>query len=57
MATILFPTDFSHASDAALEHAEALAKQRQAKLLICMLKSRRWLRRRRTLLRPARAEL
>jgi universal stress protein A len=34
MATILFPTDFSHASDAALEHAEALAKQRQAKLVI-----------------------
>jgi len=34
MATILFPTDFSHASDAALEHAEALAKQRHAKLVI-----------------------
>lgn len=34
MATILFPTDFSHASDSALEHAEAIAKQRQAKLVI-----------------------
>jgi len=34
MATILFPTDFSHASDAALEHAEALAKQRHGRLVI-----------------------
>lgn len=34
MATILFPTDFSHASDSALEHAEAIAKQRQARLVI-----------------------
>ena len=34
MATILFPTDFSHASDAAIEHAEALSKQRHAKLVI-----------------------
>ena len=34
MATILFPTDFSHASDSALEHAEALAKQRHARLVI-----------------------
>ncbi len=32
--TILFPTDFSHASDAALVHAEALAKQQGARLLI-----------------------
>ena len=32
--TILFPTDFSHASDAALPHAEALAKQQGARLLI-----------------------
>jgi universal stress protein A len=32
--TILFPTDFSHASDAALAHAEALAKQQGARLLI-----------------------
>ena len=32
--TILFPTDFSHASDAALEHAAALAKQTGARLLI-----------------------
>ena len=32
--TILFPTDFSLASDAALKHAEALAKQTGAKLLI-----------------------
>ena len=32
--TIVFPTDFSHASDAALEHAEALAKQSAARLLI-----------------------
>jgi nucleotide-binding universal stress UspA family protein len=32
--TILFPTDFSHASDAALEHAAALAKQSGARLLI-----------------------
>lgn len=32
--TILFPTDFSLASDAALAHAEALAKQMGAKLLI-----------------------
>ena len=34
MPTILFPTDFSTASDAALAHAEALAKQSGAKLLI-----------------------
>lgn len=34
MATILFPTDFSHASDSALEHAEAIAKQRHARLVI-----------------------
>jgi nucleotide-binding universal stress UspA family protein len=32
--TILFPTDFSTASDAAMVHAEALAKASQAKLLI-----------------------
>ena len=32
--TILFPTDFSLASDAALPHAEALAKQAGARLLI-----------------------
>jgi len=32
--TILFPTDFSTASDAALEHAEAIAKQSGAGLLI-----------------------
>lgn len=32
--TILFPTDFSHASDAALPHAEALAKQSSARLLV-----------------------
>ena len=32
--TILFPTDFSTASDAALVHAEALARQSDAKLLI-----------------------
>ena len=32
--TILFPTDFSTASDAALCHAEALARQSDAKLLI-----------------------
>ena len=31
---ILFPTDFSTASDAALPHAEALAKQKSASLLI-----------------------
>ncbi|NBW96122.1 MAG: universal stress protein [Planctomycetia bacterium] len=31
---ILFPTDFSHASDAALPHAEALARQATARLLI-----------------------
>jgi nucleotide-binding universal stress UspA family protein len=31
---ILFPTDFSTASDAALPHAEALAKQTSASLLI-----------------------
>ena len=31
---ILFPTDFSTASDAALPHAEALAKQKSALLLI-----------------------
>jgi len=34
MATVLFPTDFSTASDAALAHAEALAKQSGAELLI-----------------------
>ena len=32
--TIVFPTDFSTASDAALVHAEALAKQTNARLLI-----------------------
>jgi len=32
--TILFPTDFSTASDAALVHAEALARQSGARLLI-----------------------
>ena len=32
--TILFPTDFSTASDAALVHAESLARQMQARLLI-----------------------
>jgi universal stress protein A len=32
--TILFPTDFSTASDAALPHAEVLAKQAGATLLI-----------------------
>jgi len=32
--TILFPTDFSTASDAALAHSETLAKQAGAKLLI-----------------------
>ena len=32
--TILFPTDFSTASDAALPHAEALAKSSGARLLI-----------------------
>jgi nucleotide-binding universal stress UspA family protein len=32
--TILFPTDFSTASDAALRHAEAIAKSSHAKLLI-----------------------
>ncbi len=32
--TILFPTDFSTASDAALAHAEALAKSMGARLLI-----------------------
>lgn len=32
--TILVPTDFSTASDAALPHAEALAKQSNARLLI-----------------------
>jgi len=32
--TILFPTDFSTASDAALPHAEALARQADARLLI-----------------------
>ena len=32
--TILFPTDFSTASDAALCHAEALARQSDGKLLI-----------------------
>ncbi len=34
MPTVLFPTDFSTASDAALSHAEALAKQSGAELLI-----------------------
>ena len=32
--TILFPTDFSTASDAALPHAEALAKQSGARLVV-----------------------
>jgi len=32
--TILFATDFSTASDAALHHAEALARQARARLLI-----------------------
>ena len=32
--TIIFPTDFSTASDAALLHAEALARQQAARLLI-----------------------
>ena len=32
--TIIFPTDFSTASDAALPHAEALARQSHARLLI-----------------------
>ena len=32
--TIVFPTDFSTASDAALPHAEALAKSSNARLLI-----------------------
>jgi len=32
--TIVFPTDFSHASDAVLLHAESLAKQQDAELLI-----------------------
>ncbi len=32
--TIVFPTDFSTASDAALVHAEALARQQAARLLI-----------------------
>ena len=32
--TILFPTDFSHASDAALAHAETLARQAGARLLV-----------------------
>ena len=32
--TIVFPTDFSTASDAALVHAEALAKQSGSRLLI-----------------------
>jgi len=32
--TILIPTDFSTASDAALPHAEAVAKQQSASLLI-----------------------
>jgi len=32
--TILFSTDFSHASDAALPHAETLARQQGARLLI-----------------------
>jgi nucleotide-binding universal stress UspA family protein len=32
--TILIPTDFSKASDAALPHAEAVAKQQSASLLI-----------------------
>jgi nucleotide-binding universal stress UspA family protein len=34
MATIIFPTDFSTASDAALSHAEALARQSNSMLLI-----------------------
>ena len=34
MATIIFPTDFSTASDAALPHAEALARQANGSLLI-----------------------
>lgn len=34
MKTILFPTDFSTASDAALVHAAALARQSGARLLI-----------------------
>lgn len=34
MATIIFPTDFSTASDAALSHAEALAGQSKSRLLI-----------------------
>jgi nucleotide-binding universal stress UspA family protein len=34
LKTIVFPTDFSHASDATLVHAEALAKQSAARLLI-----------------------
>lgn len=34
MPTVLFPTDFSTASDAALSHAEALAKQSGSELLI-----------------------
>jgi nucleotide-binding universal stress UspA family protein len=34
LKTILFPTDFSTASDAALVHAEALARQMNARLLI-----------------------
>ena len=33
-STILFPTDFSHTGDAALEMAESIAKSRGAKLLI-----------------------
>lgn len=32
--TIVFPTDFSHASDAVLFHAESLARQQDAELLI-----------------------
>jgi len=34
MSTVLFPTDFSTASDAALSQAEAIAKQSGAELLI-----------------------
>ncbi|MFM8292884.1 MAG: universal stress protein [Planctomycetia bacterium] len=34
LKTIVFPTDFSTASDAALVHAEALARQQAARLLI-----------------------
>ncbi|MFM8987004.1 MAG: universal stress protein [Planctomycetia bacterium] len=34
LKTVVFPTDFSTASDAALVHAEALARQQAARLLI-----------------------